>query len=100
MVTLREHDVFDIGGESSSKPYVPVDTDHMQAYIDNKLATIIYHHENDDLPDRATLKQELENASALMKERMEWFGISSSVYVLIELFGEKFKFTLNFQKLR
>ena len=41
VICLRENDVFDLDSGAANRPYVPIDVQDMDSYIENELAGII-----------------------------------------------------------
>lgn len=86
IVTLREHDIFNIERGVADKKYIPINTKAMAAYIEKEIASIVYPHELDDAPPHEQLLSELEKASKLMIERMNRFGIEPKASIYIQIY--------------
>lgn len=91
VVLLREGDTLDLGTGQSDRPYEPIDTEAMQAYIDGPLASLEYPHQLEEAPDGDTLLADVEAASDAMKGRMERFGISSDFSVQLKVGGDYYQ---------
>lgn len=85
VICLRENDVFDLDSGAANRPYVPIDLQVMDSYIENELADIVYEFEEDPAPDLELLTSDLSVASQRMQERSSRFGINLNMKVDIIL---------------
>ncbi len=83
IVCMRENDVLDINTGELDRPYIPIDEQHMQNYIEQTLSQIKYPYEQDEMPDSEKLLNDINEASTLMRERMARYDIEveSTIYI-------------------
>ena len=91
VVLLRENDTLDIKNGTSDKPYIPLDTNEMNRYIQNDLSKIKYPHQLESVPEESQLIKDIEASSIEMKKRMERFGIVSEFKVSLSVFGKNYQ---------
>lgn len=88
VICLREHDRFDIKNQQSNRPYVPLDTAHMQQYIDQTLSQLVYDYQVDATPDQSQLRDDLIQAAERMLQRASRVGIEPDMDIILDLNGE------------
>jgi UDP-MurNAc hydroxylase len=87
VILLREHDVLNIETGESNRVYEPLDTAHMEQYI-QQVSGDTYPYVSDSIPDSAQIIADLETASDRMRQRMARAGISSDRTVTIDVDGK------------
>lgn len=98
VVLLREADILNIEDGLSSRPYISIDEFEMKNYIEKKLSKIKYPYQSEPLPDKKEILIDAEQASILMKERMERLGIKSTFNVTLNIFNTKYQIYPTFKK--
>jgi UDP-MurNAc hydroxylase len=98
-VVLREGDTFLLDAGQADRPYVPLDTAAMAQYVTNELSRIRYPYQLDEQPDPLQLAEDIRKASDAMKGRMQRFGISSKMAVILKAFGKPYRIYPDFAEL-
>ena len=87
VICLRENDVFDLKSGRPSNPYLPVDVQQMNHYIEETLSKMVYPYEEDESPDLIQLESDLSVAIKKMFERANRVGIKPDCNVVLEYAG-------------
>lgn len=98
-VVLRENDTLDIARGVADRPYVPVDVEAMQRYIETELAAIRYPYQMKPVPPQEALFADIEAASQKLVERMGRLGMKPTFSVVLNAFCTKFQIYPSFRRL-
>ena len=84
-ICLRENDEVDIKTMTTNRPYIPIDQNEVNFYIEDSLSSIVYEYEKDDYPDLDILKKDIILASAKMKDRCKKISLNPDMDVSIKI---------------
>lgn len=89
-ICMRENQIYDILNQKLDSDYVKIDYKHMKNYILD-IKNHKYDYEYDQEPDLDILKNDISNASASYKKRIEKFNLKIKSNAYLEVAGEKIK---------
>ena len=74
-ITLREGDIYDLQSKKSNKPYIPIDINAQNNYIENTLANLKYPYELDKPVPISVLDQKINTAKISLRSRVSKYHL-------------------------